>query len=516
MVEDGAISMQIKERYEASKNKPDLTVRGEFGINSLFIYDTLRNSLLFSLNKLDMKGFTFEMNPDRFFVDEIDVDSFFVDASIDKNKTLNFSKLLKQTTSKSDIDTQENNETNTTRQPFDAKIVKVVVKNGSAMFADHSIPIDFQTNIHDLNGIIYILSTTPGETTYVNIDGEVDKYGSTKLKGSFDSAKPQLYTDMAFHFKNLDLSSLSGYSASFAGYKIDGGKLYLDLGYNIINAQLDAKNNVMIKKIKLGDAIKDENVTHLPLGLVIGLLEDNEGIIDIDLPIKGDVNQPDFKYGTLVLKTIGNLIAKAVTSPFALLGSMMGLDGDELSYIAFEPGEARILPPEREKLDKLAKLMQKRPKIKLEVFGVYENNSDSYALKKAKLVAEVVKRTGAKNIQDGENAITIELLEEIYHDLQDDATLSDLQEKLKERYKEDQAGYENNYREALAQLVIKNQAIEKDALQKLAKKRQQAVLDYLVQERTVDKTRLIPAKLTNSDTLTKDGLIQNNLGVKVQ
>ena len=509
-VEDGRISLHVKEHYQPSKKKADVVVQGRFGIDSLFVNNTLKNSLLFSLNKFRMKRFTLELLPNRFFAEEALLDSFFVDAVVDANKTINFAQLVKHDNVKKQTDDPAAQPT----KPLNAKIVKLVVKNGSAKFADYSIPIPFQTDIHDLNGVVYVLSTMPGETTYVDIDGEVDKYGSTKLQGSLDSSNPKLYTDLDFNFKNLALHSLSGYSASFAGYKINSGKLYLDLGYDIRNSQLQGSNSVIINKIVLGDEVEDENVTHLPLGFVIGLLEDNDGVIDLNLPVEGNLDEPDFKYGTLVWKTLGNLITKAVTAPFAVLGAAMGLDGDELSYIEFEPGRTVITPPQREKLDNIAKMMTKRPKISLEVPAVYAKELDIFALKRAVLIKKVIEKSGEQNIR-GENALTIDMLEDIYEDIQDDDVLDTLRKKLHAKYP-NEADYKAAYKTKLLHLVIAAQPLAADALEKLAKKRQSIIISYLKNEKHIAKKRLIMGSLKESESDEEDRVVKNNLDIKVE
>ena len=508
-LEDGRIALHVQEHYQPSKKKADVVLQGRFGIDSLFVNNTLQNSLLFSLNKFRMKRFTLELLPNRFFAEEALLDSFFVDAVVDANKTINFSQLMKH----DDAEKQTNKASQPTK-PMNAKIVKLVVKNGSAKFADYSIPIPFQTDIHDLNGVVYVLSTMPGETTYVDIDGEVDKYGSTKLQGSLDSSNPKLYTDLDFNFKNLALHSLSGYSASFAGYKINSGKLYLDLGYDIKNSQLQGSNSVIINKIVLGDEVEDDNITHLPLGFVIGLLEDNDGVIDLNLPVEGNLDEPDFKYGTLVWKTLGNLITKAVTAPFAVLGAAMGLDGDELSYIEFEPGRTAITPPQREKLDNIAKMMTKRPKILLEVPAIYAKKLDTFALKRAVLIQKVIEKNGEHNIR-GENALTIEMLEDIYEDMQDDDTLDTLREKLHSKYP-DEADYEAAYKTKLLHLVIAAQPLAADALEKLAKKRQSIIISYLENEKHIAKKRLITGALRKGESDEEESIVKNNLDIKVE
>lgn len=509
-IEDGKLAISGKTSYAKSSKKPDLHLTGKLGVKSLFINNTQDDSTLFSLNKLDVKKFTYELNPDRLYVDEVDLDAFYVDAFVDENKTLNFAKLSKKTDTNESKATSQKENNNT--KSFDAKIVKVNVTNGSAKFADFSIPIKFQTHIHDLNGVVYVLSSVPGETSYVNVVGEVDKYGSTVLKGSVDASSPKLYTDLDFNFKNLELSSLSGYSATFAGYKIDSGKLFLDLGYDIINSQMKGSNSVMINKIILGDEIDDENVTHLPLGFVIGLLEDNDGIIDLNLPVEGNVDDPDFKYGAVVWKVFSNLITKAVTAPFALLSSMMGIDGEELSYIEFEDGKSIITPSQREKLDNIAKMMLKRPKIDLAISATYDKKADLLALKREKLIAIVVEESGIKNINEQENALTIDLLEEIYDDLRDDDQLDQLKEKLAKEYTGEEL--QRVYQKELLALDIEIQKVLPEELETLARNRQNIIENYLLNEKHLDPKRLqvTELKLLND---SQNGIIKNALEVKV-
>ena len=492
-IDDGLLSFNLKEHYIPSKKLPDVKVEGMLKINSLFTTNANdNNSSLFSLNELEVKPFTLELFPNRLYIDNVLVDSFYISAKIDENKTFNFAKLVKM--DNQDTVVRENNTTqksNEVQEPkFPITVVKVDVQNGSAEFQDFSLPIKFKTNIHDMQGVVYAVSNTPGGTTYLDMDGEVDKYGSTKLKGSVDSFKPKEYTDLNIDFKNLDLHAMSGYSASFAGYEIESGKLYLDLGYDIMYGELHATNNIMIKHIKLGRALEGENIKHLPLGLVIGLLEDSDGIIDIDMPIEGNVNEPDFKYGALVWKTLGNLIAKAVTSPFKFLGSAMGLNGDELEYIAFEFGKSNITPPEREKLDKIVKMMNKRPKILLQINGTYDEVKDLEALKLQKLVLMIMKKSGDENSKHAKTALTINMLEDVYSELKGDNKIEELQKRLHEKYKDKEAAYKRAYQKELIQLCTEIQTVQAIELENLAKMRLKAVEEYLIIEKGLNSKRI--------------------------
>ena len=492
-IDDGSLSLKTKIQYSVSLKKPDLKVNGSFSLNEFFVSDSRDASIVASLNELNLKSFTFELSPNRLFIDEIDVNAFYINALINENKQMNLAELVKpsaENVTSEKVAIAEVEDENTTKEvAFPVKILKMNVALGSAHFADMSLPIKFKTNIHDLNGVIYSISNVPGETTYVNIDGEVDKYGSTKLKGSVNSANPKEYTDLEFNFKNLDLHLLSGYSASFAGHEINSGKLFLDLGYDIKNSELLGSNNVMIKQIILGNEIEDENITSLPLGFVIGLLEDSEGIIEIDMPVEGNLDQPDFKYGVLVMKTFGNLILKAVTSPFSFLGSMMGIDGEALEYAEFETGSAVILPPEREKLDQIAKIMRKRPKISLSFTPTYDEVLDKRELQTQMLIDLVVKESGIKNRNEHESAMNIDLLEDIYKDVKDDDVLDKLEDKLEKEYKGEE--FDRAYLTALVELCRDIQVVAKVDLENLATIRAERIITYLVQDKNIEAQRVI-------------------------
>ena len=487
-LDDGYFNFKAKESFAPSKRSADLSLNGSLSIDELFINDTRDNSSLFSFNRLYLPSYSFEYAPNRLYVDKAVLDSFYVNAVIDENKTINFAKLSK--IESSDENKTVKSEDNATKEnAFPVRVMEITIKNGSAKFADLSLPLKFQTNIHDLNGQIYGISSQAVETSYINLDGIVDEYGSAKIVGSINSANPKLFTDMSVIFRNLDMSNLSPYSANFAGYKIDDGKLFLDLGYKIDNSKLDASNSVIIKKIKLGDTIDDENITVLPLGFVIGLLEDNDGIIDINLPIKGNMDEPDFKYGALVWKTIGGLISKAVTSPFALLGSVLGIDTKGLEAIDFEPGKTVLLPPEREKLDNLAKALSKRQKLDLVVTGTYDNVADKKALQVEKLVDLVVKKSGITNEDEKKNALTIDMLEDTYDEYTKDDKLDVIKDKLKEEYT-DKEQFKQKY---LARLIDEDSmfmTVDDAELKALANSRAKMISDYLTINHQLDSKRV--------------------------
>jgi len=512
-VEDGFFSAKAKTLYEKSSTQADLRMSGSCSLNSLFIYNTLEKSLLFSLNEITVQPFTLELMPNRLYVDTIDMNAFYVDAKIDKDKILNFSKLVKKSTSKKSEKKEKSNAVK--KEPFPVKIAQLKVTDGSAKFQDFSIPLKFKTDIHDLNGVIYTISNNPKEITLINIDGEIDKYGSTKLKGRINTASPRTYTDIDFNFKNLALNSLSGYSANFAGYKIDSGKLFLDLGYDIVKSKLHGSNNVIIKNIELGDEVDDENVTVLPLGFVIALLEDDEGVIDIDMPVEGNLDKPDFKYGKVVWNTFTNLVTKAVTSPFKFLGSMLGIDSAALEYVEFEAGKSLISPMQREKLDKLAGIMQKRPKLHLSVIGAYDSLMDTEAIQTEKLIAEVLQKSGLKNKKEHQTVMNITTLEEVYKERTKNTKLKKLKSELAKKYT-DADEYALMYRNKLILLCKSLMPVSKKELETLAKKRAHSIISYLSVEKKIALSRLQKSKIEDEVNEDKFVKVKFELGVSTK
>lgn len=512
-IDDGSIFISGRNSYKKSEKEDKVKLNGYFSLSNLFLTNYKNNSSLLSFNSLKLKDFEFETAPNSLFINEVDLDGFYVNAVIDANKTINFAKLQKSLHEESTTPVKEA-DISQSGSAFGVKVVKLNVHNGSANFSDYSLPLIFKTNIHDLNGAIYAISNAPGETSYVDIDGEVDRYGSTKLKGSLNAGNPKEFLDLIFNFRNLELSSLSGYSADFAGYKIESGKLFLDLGYKILDSQLQGSNNIVIKSIKLGDEIEDENKSSLPLGFVIALLEDKEGVIDIDMPVEGNVDEPDFKYGALVWKTLKNLVVKAVASPFKFLGSMMGIDAEKLESVDFEAGSIEILPPEKEKLDSVANMLIKRPRLALATQASYDENLDKKAIQSEKLIQRIMQKTGIKEREGAASLIQKDLLEDIYKEQGGNTQkLDELRETLAKEYKEE--ALKRAYGQALLEQTIALEKVEQSELIELGSMRAQRIKSYLESEHGIDASQLILQEPLQTDELN-DKWIKTKLQIEAK
>lgn len=492
-------NLSISGEYQYTPLKTEL--KGKVALDDWVINDSRDNSVLLGWNKIGVTPFAYSYPDNRLKINQLAIDGFYTNAHIDAKKVLNYSTLSKKAPS-------DSNSTKASAHPFGIDIVKLLLRGSSATFSDMSLPLPFKTYIHDLEGSVLGISTTKDVTTFVKLRGGVDQYGQAKIDGSLNTKAPKKFTDLKVAFENLELKGYTPYSLQFLGYKIEGGKLFLDLGYKIDQGKLNGANRVLIKQIQVGE--EKEGGSPWPLRLVVALLEDSEGIIDIDLPIEGDVNSPDFKYGKVVWQVIGNLFTKAVTSPFRLLGSMMGIETDTLSSIDFEPGSVSLTPPQIEKLDKVTSMLSKRPKLMLNVYGSYDDTLDLYALKERKLVQAGANRNKKLKI-DSIQAMSVEVLESIAEESLDKKELKALKLQYKEKYPEE-AAYVRHFSAALVEKLIPLQPVSTAELQLLGQQRGDAIRNYFIK---FDLDKRVGLKTVEMIKDAKSDAIANKLEVVV-
>ena len=275
-------------------------------------------------------------------------------------------------------------------------VARVSIENGSMDFADFSLVLPFEAYIQALGGSVNGLSSAADSRATLKLEGRIAEYGLARAEGGIQPFAPKKFTDIGVVFRNVEMSRLSPYTATFAGRKIDSGRMSLDLQYKIENSSLAGENKVLLDKLTLGERVESPTAANLPLDLAIALLTDSNGKIDLELPVSGNVDAPEFSYGSVVWQAITTVISNIVTAPFRALGAVFGANAETLGEIVFDPGSARILPTEYEKLQRVAEGLQKRPQLKLTVQGVYHTESDGHALRTTAVRADLAAREGLK------------------------------------------------------------------------------------------------------------------------
>jgi hypothetical protein len=280
--------------------------------------------------------------------------------------------------------------------PFPVHVQRVRLQNAKLDFTDLSLRPQFSAKIYELGGVITGLSSKRDARSQVELDGRVDEFGMARVRGQLNPFAASENTDLNVVFKNVDMVSASPYTMKFAGYKIAQGKISLDLEYKVRHNQLEGNNHIVFDQLTLGERIDSPDALKLPLELALAILKDSDGRIDLGLPVAGDMNDPQFSYGAVVWKAVGNVLTKIVTSPFRALGNLFGISGDKLEAISFDPGSDTLLPPERAKLAQVAQILAKRSQLTLSVPGQYSEQSDGAALRARAVRREIAKRAGIK------------------------------------------------------------------------------------------------------------------------
>ncbi len=477
-LDEGLFNLESKLEFKNDM----LNASGNLWLDDFYMLDYRDGSIIASFPKLNLKSFEFDQKQNALDVKEVVLDSFYLDAVVEKDKSFSLTKLIKPNEETTQEPPQTSLDEHKKQPPFSYNVSKVDLQNGYISFADYSLPINFKTLMHNLNGVVGTISSKKDEITLLEIDGAVDDYGEASIKGELKSANVKSYLDIALDFKNLDLGAMSGYSAEFAGYKIDDGRLFLGLNYNIVDSMLKSQNRLQIKKIELGEPLEDENITKLPLPLAIMLLENNDRVIDINLPIEGDIDSPDFKYGSVVLKALINLITKALTSPFNLLASAIGLSGNEtLDGIVFESGSSTILPQQKEILDKISLMLEQRKNLVIGLAVGYNSEADMLALKSVKLKNRV-------NSQTTNRRSTITILEDMFLEANSKSQLKSLQNELKKESKG--TSYDIAYQKALISECAKLQEVSKEELDELIELRAKVIMSYLNEKKGIDLSKI--------------------------
>jgi uncharacterized protein involved in outer membrane biogenesis len=397
----GAASTRGRLTFSRPRSDVRLDYRGGFAVDDLAITEEETEEAFLGWKKLSSNTLRFRLNPNRLSMNELVAQNPFGKVIIFEDKSINLKRILR--TSATEQAAEKPAAKSGKPEPADAfplAIERLRIIGANAEFADLSLPQQFGTRMHDLTGVVSGLATDAKTTALVELDGKVDDYGSARVRGSVQPFRATDFTDLKLTFRNLEMANLTPYSGKFAGRRIDSGKLSVDLEYKIKQRQLAGENKFVINKLKLGERIDSPDAMKLPLDLAIALLEDSNGIIDLDLPISGSLDDPQFSYGKIIWKAIVNVLTKLVTAPFRVLGKLLGISSEKLEGVTFDPGSSTLLPPEQEKLKTLAEAMAKRPALTLTLEPGYDPESDRRALQEQAMRREAAAGIGIKLAPD--------------------------------------------------------------------------------------------------------------------
>jgi len=550
-------TLDIAGKLSAKEGKQlALAFNGGFSVNRLALIEEATNASFLEWERISSKNLTVTLAPDRVSMSELQIIKPKGEMIIHEDGSMNLTRILRNqppaalspaagrtqtakavkaanspaavpATLTSGLSAPQPPASNAAEPPapvassspeaFPVNIDTVRIENGEMDFADLTLTPQFGTDIHSLSGIINGVSTNAASVAQVELDGKVDEYGSARIRGSIQPFNATNFTDLKLSFKNLEMNRLTPYSGKFAGRHIDSGKLSVDLEYKIKQRQLMGENKFIINKLKLGEKVNSAEAANLPLDLAIAILEDSDGVIDLDLPISGSLDDPKFSYGSIVWKAIRNVLSKIITSPFRALGKLFGSGSEKLEAITFEAGRSTLAPPEREKIKTVGEALNKRRGLALGIVPGYDAAVDSRALQELALRRKVAEEMGLE-LEAGQQAGPIDLsnpkTQKAIDALHDTLTKKGLLKKLVSKFEKPKEGH---YEQAMEKLTVSIEVTEPD-LQALARSRGEAVFKALIdsgisadrlhidravtnkaENQTVDTKLTLDVKATQSD-----------------
>ncbi len=406
-IKDGTLTVEGKVRLDPPDAPgPELRFDGDVTIDNFASIDNTLKQDFVNFQRLELRHVDYSMGPDAASIDQVLVHEPFARFVISPERVINISAVMDPEGTRAELEARraaaaadaaltpaerrkrdrelEAAATQAKKQRtahgdahpvalaplpeegMPIRIRQVRIERGTMDFADNFVRPNFAARIEQLSGTMTGLSSDPASHAQVDLKGRVDEFSPVTIAGEVQPFSFERYTNIDLRFENISLPIFNPYSGEIAGYSIARGKLTTDLHYLIENRKLDAKHHIVIDQLEWGEPTAAKGEATLPVKFATVLLRDKDGVIDLDIPITGTLDDPTFRIGPIIWKVIKNLIVKAVTAPFALLGALFS-GAEEAQHVAFAPGSAELDPATVERLGALAKSLVEKPGLKIDI-----------------------------------------------------------------------------------------------------------------------------------------------------
>ncbi|MFZ6844440.1 DUF748 domain-containing protein [Undibacterium sp. RuTC16W] len=388
--------------------------------------------------------------------------------------------------------------------PLIIRIAQTSLRGGNINFTDNFIRPNYTANLTGVSGTIGAIASDNPQAATLELTGKIDNDAPLVISGALNPLSSPIFLDIKGSASGMELTRLTPYAAKYAGYAIEKGKLSVQVSYRIENQQLKAENEVRLDQLTFGEKIDSPTATHLPVQLALALLRDNDGKININLPISGSLSDPQFSVGGIIWKVFVNLISKAVTAPFSLLSSAFG-GGEELAYVEFVPGVVALTPDAITKLDSLAKALNNRSSLRMDILGRVDAVTDAEGVRRASLDKKI-RQIKLLHLQKKNPQLTLEQIN--LEDGDQKTYLSDVYQSEKFSKPRNIIGLAKALPpEEMERLLLANISVTPEILRELAQRRADNVRDYLEQKAGVSKDRLfLIAPKLSADGIKDKGL----------
>lgn len=407
-ITQGSVGMEGRAQLAASTNGlPDVSFRGDVRVDDFATVDGVMTEDFLKCGKLRVSGIEAKLHPMEVSIKEVALHDAYARLAIASEKSNNLFAVLKKTdtpvppaaekpkaatkkSSRSPLKIELPTNLLASAQAALPKITvgAVTFTNAQLNYVDRSVKPAVSLSVAQVSGSISGLSTENLSRADVDIRGKVDNTAPMEIAGKINPLSTNGFTDLKVVFRGIELIPTSPYSGKFLGYRLNKGKLSLDLHYELAGDKLKGQNVVTVDQLMLGDKVESPDATKLPVRLGIAILKDRSGKIELDVPVEGSLNDPEFRLGKVITRALVNVFTKIVTSPFAALGAVFGGKGEEVSYQDFAAGSTELQDANKQKLDLVAKGLFERPGLQLEIEGSVDAAADRDALRRLKLQKE--------------------------------------------------------------------------------------------------------------------------------
>jgi hypothetical protein len=414
----GALETSGKVRFQTmDTSAPMLTFAGGMGVTNL-LTDQVAAKEFARWDDFTLSGIELGLSPNRLKIGEVRLVRPKAGIILQSNKQSNLSLILKKSPPATnaalalgapplnDSDTSSNSSANS---PYSIDTVRL--EQVSFGVTDETIQPNSAIGIQELSGTVKDLSSTQRSPATVDLHGRIDEQSPFAIVGRINPSPEEMFVDLTITNANTQLVPLTGYMEKYGGYPLVKGRLSTSLHYHVEEKTLKAENKIHVDQLTLGARNNSPDATSLPVKLGVALLKDNNGRIALDVPVSGKIDDPQFKVGGVIAKVIGDMIVKAAASPFKLLGSIVGVDGEQLSFVAFTPGSTNMVEGELDKLSKLTGALENRPSLNVEIEGAIDPVADRRALCKLKLGEQLKARYVQELATKGDTTNSIETVE---------------------------------------------------------------------------------------------------------
>ena len=406
-IQDGKLTVEGKVRLDPPEAPgPDLRFDGDVTIDSFASIDNTLKKDFVNFRRLELRKISYAMGPDSASIDQVLVQQPFARVIISPERVINVSAVMdpkgtavalearraaaaadasltpaqrkkrdREREAAEEQAAKDRKAAGTKAPPALAPLPKetmpvrirlVRIEQGTMDFADNSVQPNFAARVEHLAGTMTGLSSDPASHAKLDFKGRVGEFSPVTITGEVQPFSFERYADIGLKFENISLPIFNPYSGRFAGYSIAKGKLTTDLHYLIKDRKLDAKHHIVIDQLEWGEATGGKDEATLPVKFATVLLRDRNGVIDLNIPVTGTLDDPQFRIGPIIWQVIKNLIVKAVTAPFALLGALFS-GAEEAQHVDFAAGSAALDPATAGRLGALAKSLVEKPGLKVDV-----------------------------------------------------------------------------------------------------------------------------------------------------